>query len=102
MIKTEQLHDLLAQAAFGPTLGKHKVCLIDEAETMNVEAANAFLKLLEEPLAGWMFILIAANKNKLYPPSCPGWSRCVLTLVPTETEEILRRQGAAPAPRQNF
>ena len=98
MIKTEQLHDLLAQAAFGPTLGKHKVCLIDEAETMNVEAANAFLKLLEEPPAGWMFILIAANKNKLLPTIL---SRVVQVrfnpLVPTETEEILRRQGAAPA-----
>ena len=30
-------------------------------------AANAFLKLLEEPPAGWVIILLAANVNKLLP-----------------------------------
>ncbi len=97
MIKTEQLHDLIAQAAYGPTLGKVKLCLIDEAETMNVDAANAFLKLLEEPPAGWVFILVAANKNKLLPTIL---SRVVQVrfnpLVPAETEQILIRQGQKP------
>ena len=30
-------------------------------------AANAFLKLLEEPPAGWVIILLAANVNRLLP-----------------------------------
>lgn len=67
ILKVEQLQGLLAQAAYGPTLSEHKICIINEADTMNLEAANAFLKLLEEPPEGWIFILIASSVNKLLP-----------------------------------
>lgn len=97
IIKVEQLQNLISQAAFGPTLGSHKICIIDEAETMNVEAANAFLKLLEEPPTGWIFILIVANKNRLLPTIL---SRVVQVrfnpLTPAETEQILQQQEIAP------
>lgn len=66
-IKIEQIKDVLQQAAFAPVLGPHKLCIIDGADKMTVEAANSFLKLLEEPPAGWMIILLAAAENKLLP-----------------------------------
>ena len=94
MIKTEQMHTLLEQAAFGPTMGKYKVCIIDEADTMNAEAANAFLKFLEEPAPGWVFILVASGKDKLLPTIL---SRVIQVrfnpLVAEETEKILLTRG---------
>jgi DNA polymerase-3 subunit delta' len=62
-----QIKNVAAQATYAPTLSRYKVCLIDGADRMNPEAANAFLKLLEEPPEYWLFILIASNKNRLLP-----------------------------------
>jgi len=45
--------------------GKKKVAVIDEADTMNQSAANAFLKTLEEPPDDSLIILIASNSDRL-------------------------------------
>lgn len=66
-IRIEQVKELIRQAAFGPVLSKNKVCLIDKADKMTVDAANSFLKLLEEPPAGWVMILLAASESALLP-----------------------------------
>ena len=62
-----QIRSLIKQAAFGPTLSKHKICIINEADTMNTEAANSLLKLLEEPPDKWFFILVASSVSRLLP-----------------------------------
>ena len=49
-LKIEQIKEMSRQAAFAPALSSHKVCVIDAADRMTVEAANSLLKLLEEPL----------------------------------------------------
>ena len=67
IISVNQVRNLIKQAAFGPTLSEHKVCIINEADTMNTEAANSLLKLLEEPPDKWLFILIATSVNRLLP-----------------------------------
>ena len=94
MIKTEQMHDLIAKAAFGPVLGRRKICIINEADTLNQEAANAFLKLLEEPPSGWLFILVAAQRERLLPTIL---SRLIQVrfypLTLEETTTALQQQG---------
>ena len=45
--------------------GKRKVAVIDDADTMNQSAANAFLKTLEEPPDDSLIILIASNSERL-------------------------------------
>ena len=67
IISVNQIRNLIKQAAFGPTLSKHKICIINEADTMNQEAANSLLKLLEEPPDKWFFILIASSVSRLLP-----------------------------------
>lgn len=47
-LKIEQIKEMSRQAAFAPALSSHKVCVIDAADRMTVEAANSLLKLLEE------------------------------------------------------
>ncbi len=66
-ILIEQIQKLNAQAAYAPAISDYKVCIIDGADAMNQEAANALLKLLEEPPDYWLFILVATDINKLLP-----------------------------------
>lgn len=45
--------------------GGYKVMLIWNAEKMNIEASNHLLKLLEEPPAKTVFLLVVENENQL-------------------------------------
>ena len=48
-------------------LGKRRVCIIRSIERFQDTAANAFLKILEEPPPGLTFILTTENNNALLP-----------------------------------
>ena len=50
-----------------PTYGKRKVAIIDDADYLNEEGANALLKTLEEPPAGSVIILIGTATQKQLP-----------------------------------
>lgn len=52
---------------YGPSLSKNMIILIENAQTMTSGAANAFLKLLEEPVTGVTFILISPSVDMLIP-----------------------------------
>lgn len=58
--------------------GGYKVQIIWMIETMRVEAANKLLKILEEPPAKTLFILIAEDDKKILPTVL---SRCHKTTV---------------------
>jgi DNA polymerase III subunit delta' len=52
------IRDLCHQFALKPARGAHRVAILNDADDMNDEAANAFLKTLEEPPPGAVLILI--------------------------------------------
>lgn len=56
-------HDL----SLRPVVGLRKIAIINDADTMNDEAANALLKTLEEPPEGAMLLLIASHSDRLLP-----------------------------------
>lgn len=60
-IKLQQVKDLIALAALTPNQGKYRVFIIEEAERLTKEAANALLLTLEEPKAFAIFILTASS-----------------------------------------
>jgi len=64
-IKIEQIRDLIYKLSLKPYSAKFKVALIDCAEEMTIEAANALLKSLEEPKPHTIIILITSNPNRL-------------------------------------
>lgn len=66
-IKLEQIQQLGTKASFAPVLSKYKVCIIQDAQAMREEAQNSLLKLLEEPPAYWLFILVADAPELLLP-----------------------------------
>ncbi len=73
----------LAQWAVSSAHRKSKVVVIDPADAMNLQAANALLKLLEEPPRAVRFILTASDRRRL-PATIV--SRCVTRAVPIAPE----------------
>lgn len=64
-ISIDQIRDLNSKAGFAPVMSANKVCLVEDVDRMSEAAANSFLKLLEEPPAGWVFVLLATSADKL-------------------------------------
>jgi len=58
---------LCYELSIRPAAGSRKIAIINDAETMNDEAANALLKTLEEPPDGALIILIASSLDALLP-----------------------------------
>lgn len=56
-------HDL----SLRPMSADRRVAIIDDAERMNDESANALLKILEEPPPGSILILLAADLEPILP-----------------------------------
>jgi len=56
-IKIEKIRELNRAFGFKPVSGKYRVSIIQQADRMTPEAANAFLKTLEEPPHGNILIL---------------------------------------------
>lgn len=65
VIKVDMIRELSREIFMLPTVSKRKVFIIDDADSMNEQAQNALLKVLEEPPEYATIILIASNKEKL-------------------------------------
>ena len=93
---------LVQHAAYTPTVSKRKVILVGDAERMvpqesSPEAANAFLKLLEEPPADTTIILTTSEPGALLPTIR---SRVVAQRVAPLAERDVRAWLADPAVRE--
>ncbi len=62
-----QIQDLQKEVYTTPFEGKKKVYILDKIDKMTTEAANAFLKTLEEPPANVLFILVTSSLEVLLP-----------------------------------
>lgn len=80
-IKVDQIRGVAATAYILPSEAEKKVYVLRQADTMNLNAQNAFLKLLEEPPQSAAFILAAASPELLLPTVR---SRCALLRDPAE------------------
>lgn len=71
-----------------PYSNKYKIFIIEDADTMNIAAQNAFLKTLEEPPAYAVFLLLTENYNKLLVTVL---SRCQrFKMQPVSTDNIVK------------
>jgi DNA polymerase-3 subunit delta' len=67
--------------------GSYRVVIVDPADDMNINAANALLKNLEEPPARTLFILIVHAPGSLLPTIR---SRCqMVRLAPLAADELM-------------
>ena len=97
-IKIEQIRALKHCMRFSPLEGVYRVTVIREAQNLKVEAANALLKVLEEPPYDNLIILTANETAALLPTLV---SRCLhLSFQPLATPDIsaylCRTRGISP------
>jgi DNA polymerase-3 subunit delta' len=74
VIAIETIRSTQEVISLKPYEGRKKVLIVDDADAMNIYAANAFLKTLEEPPGDGPIILISSNPERL-PDTIR--SRCV-------------------------
>lgn len=67
VIKIERVRELIRRIGLKTVSGRYRVTVVERAEWMTNEAANAFLKTLEEPPPGNILILNVAEKRDLLP-----------------------------------
>ncbi|MBI4366804.1 MAG: DNA polymerase III subunit delta' [Deltaproteobacteria bacterium] len=81
-IRIDQVRSMRERVQFHPLEGHAKCVLIDPAEAMHPAAANACLKLLEEPPAATHFFLISAGPHRLLATIRSRCQRIDFTPVP--------------------
>ena len=64
-IKIKQIRELRLRLASAASYGGYTVVIVEQAESMSIEAANAFLKTVEEPQGEVCFILLTTNAERL-------------------------------------
>ena len=86
VIKIEAIRELQRKLAFLPYEAKVKVAIINNADLMNLQASNSFLKTLEEPPSSTILILISSQPFKILPTII---SRCqTVQFQPLNRENI--------------
>jgi DNA polymerase-3 subunit delta' len=94
-LKIDTIRAMQLDVSRAPLEAPRRVFIVEDAATMQIAAANAFLKTLEEPPARALIILICDSDRSLLPTIV---SRCQvfdLRSVPTETiEKALDARGA--------
>jgi len=93
------IRDLCLDLGLKPARGTRKVAIVDDADDMNDEAANAFLKTLEEPPAGSVLVLVGTSAEGQLDTIL---SRCRVVrfdpLPESELAAVLLDQGVADSP----
>jgi DNA polymerase-3 subunit delta' len=95
-IKIDQVRELIDSLGMKSYRGGFKVAIIEGAEALNANGANAFLKTLEEPTANTVLIMIARPNHRL--PATIA-SRCLrITLrAPEQQAAVAWLEANSPA-----
>jgi DNA polymerase III delta' subunit len=80
---------LIDPAGRKPVMGRGKVFVVKQAETMNAQAQNALLKTLEEPLGRTLIILLTDQPGALLPTIR---SRCQIVRFAALDEKLVQRE----------
>jgi DNA polymerase-3 subunit delta' len=93
-LKISQVREMQQFLSLTPAWCDREFSLVDDAESMNIESANAMLKTLEEPPAGTLVVLVSSNPGALLPTVI---SRCRKVgfglLSEPEVEQVLLNRG---------
>lgn len=80
MIRIDQVRALSQFAVASPQVARLKVAILDRADQLNINAANALLKTLEEPASDVVLLLLQETGRPVLPTIR---SRCRVMSVPT-------------------
>jgi len=87
-IRVHDVRELGTFIHFSAADGGRRVVIVDDADALNTQAANALLKMLEEPPARTVMLLVAHQPSRLLPTIR---SRCRrLRLAPLGAQDMAR------------
>jgi DNA polymerase III subunit delta' len=99
-IRKESVSWLMKRLEITSYDSNYRICIIEDADQMNIATANAFLKTLEEPPADTVIILTTNNLSKVFPTIA---SRCQTVyfppIPPATIEALLMEKFDAPLPK---
>jgi DNA polymerase-3 subunit delta' len=95
-ISVDQMRDVERMTSLSPYEGSTRVVVIDPADEMSDSAQSAFLKTLEEPPPHVVFVLIAANGDRMFETIRSRCARIDFGFVAAaEIERALLARGAS-------
>jgi len=86
MIRKESIIMLQRRLELAQTEGAYRVCIVEDADEMNEEASNSFLKTLEEPPSNTVIILTTTKMQSLLPTIV---SRCQLVYFQPLSHKVI-------------
>ncbi len=97
VIAIEAIRDVTARLAFAPHEAPARLVILEDADRLHLNAANAFLKTLEEPPARSYFILLTASEGRLLTTIVSRCQRVRFAPLGVDTVvTLLERRGVAP------
>lgn len=87
-ITIDQIRDLEARIVLAPTPGGRRVALIDRADELNFNAANALLKTLEEPPGSGVIVLVSDAPERLIATIRSRCQRVRITLPEAASAKV--------------
>jgi DNA polymerase-3 subunit delta' len=97
-ISVDEARRVVRQAAMAAAGGGTHVVVVEDADRLTEQAANAWLKAIEEPEPGCVFLLCAPSPEDL-PPTIRSRCRLVTLRLPSpeDVAEVLVRDGVDAA-----
>jgi DNA polymerase-3 subunit delta' len=97
-IKVDEVRELITRTSWSPSVGNYRVVVVEDADRLTESAANALLKVIEEPGARTVWLLCAPTLTDVIPTIR---SRCRhLSLrtpsVAAVTKLLIERDGVDP------
>jgi DNA polymerase-3 subunit delta' len=95
-MSVDLLRETLERLSLRPFMGKRKVTILNDADSISTVGANILLKTLEEPRPENCFILIASTPSRLPQTVLSRCQRWFFDrLSPSEMESVLTARGAS-------
>ena len=66
-IKVDEIRELITRTSWSPSVGNYRVVVIEDADRLTESAANALLKVIEEPGARTVWLLCAPTLTDVIP-----------------------------------
>jgi len=85
-ILVDQIRDIRREASLSPVESRHRVYIICNMELANESAANALLKILEEPPHHVLFLLTTTAQELVLPTIL---SRCQIVFLHPQPREVI-------------
>lgn len=98
-IKVDDVRAIVRSSAYSPSVGRHRVMVIEDADRMPERTSNVLLKALEEPPERTVWILCAPSEADLIP-TIRSRVRSVRLRVPSVEDVaalLVSREGVEPA-----